>query len=163
MHSWYLSDNPDESSEIMIGGWNDERVNKDEIVWHPVVMQQFWTITLDDVKVNGVSTGYCTRPTSNCTAAPDSGTSLITFPPNHFKEFDETYGQDSPCTQSQFLEGSELTFVINGVDYDVPAHHWKEREVDQDGKSGTCSSTIGTLDVNQEGLEDMHILGDAFM
>lgn len=37
VHSWYLSQNPDEESEIMIGGWNTDHFNEQELVWHPVV------------------------------------------------------------------------------------------------------------------------------
>ena len=84
VHSWYLSMNPDEESEIMMGGWNTDRFNEHEMVWHPVVNQLFWTVELDDVLVNGVSTGYCKSEGANCTVCPDSGTSMLTFPPEHF-------------------------------------------------------------------------------
>ena len=47
----------------------------------------FWSIKLDDIKVNGVSTGYCTKKGANCLVCPDSGTSLATFPQNHYNEF----------------------------------------------------------------------------
>ena len=72
----------------MMGGWNDERFHEDELHWHDVVKQTFWAIKLDDVLVDGVSTGYCTRPEANCTIAPDSGTSLNTFPSGHFHEWE---------------------------------------------------------------------------
>ena len=54
-----MSYNADEGSEIMMGGWNDEKFREDELIWHPVVNQLFWAVQLDDVLVNGVSTGYC--------------------------------------------------------------------------------------------------------
>ena len=59
VHSWYLSNNVDEQGEIMFGGWNEEYFNMDELNWHPVVNQRFWTMKLDDFKVGGVSTGFC--------------------------------------------------------------------------------------------------------
>ena len=77
--SWYLSHNPDEDSEILFGGWNPSRFSGD-IQWHPVRHHLFWSLKLEDVLVNGVSTGYCTQPGANCLACPDSGTSLMTFP-----------------------------------------------------------------------------------
>ena len=86
-HSWYLSLNPDEQSEIVMGGRNEERFNKTQLNWHPVINKLFWTLKLDDVKIGGVSTGFCTRAGANCTVAPDSGTSLLTMPPAHYKEF----------------------------------------------------------------------------
>ena len=77
--SWYLSYNPDEESEILLGGWDTNRF-VGQIQWHPVVHKLFWSLKLTDVLVGGVSTGFCTRPGANCTVCPDSGTSLATFP-----------------------------------------------------------------------------------
>ena len=127
MHSWFLSYDPDEGSEITMGGWNDEKFHEDELIWHPVVNKLFWALKLDDILVNGVSTGYCKD--RNCTVAPDSGTSLVTFPQKHHDEFDETYGGDVDCTEDEFINSAELTYVINGVNYTLPAHHWIERTV----------------------------------
>ena len=84
VHSWYMSYNVDEESEVMMGGWNDERFHEDELIWHPVVNKLFWALKLDDILVNGVSTGYCKRAGSNCLVAPDTGTSLLTFPQKHY-------------------------------------------------------------------------------
>ena len=59
VHSWYLSDNPDEMSEIMMGGWNEEKFDINKLEWHPVVHQLFWAVKLDDIKIGGKSTGLC--------------------------------------------------------------------------------------------------------
>lgn len=57
--SWFLSQNPDEDSELLFGGWDEEKFTG-EIEWHDVLAtDNFWVIQLDDIKVNGVSTGYC--------------------------------------------------------------------------------------------------------
>ena len=55
-----------------------------------------------------------------------------------------------------------MTFVINGVNYDVPSHHWMARGELRPG-AGQCQTTIGALDVGQAGLEDLFIAGDMFM
>ena len=54
--------------------------------------------------------------------------------------------------------------MIDGIDYDLPSHHWMEREINRDlEKGGMCATSIGQLDVHQDGLDDLFILGDMFM
>ena len=36
IHSWYMSVNPDEDSEILMGAWDPDRF-EGELEWHPVV------------------------------------------------------------------------------------------------------------------------------
>ena len=85
--SFYLSYNPDEGSEMLLGGWDATKFTGD-IIWHDMMDPKlFWTIKLDDVKVGGVSTGFCTKEGANCLVCPDSGTSLATFPKGHFEHF----------------------------------------------------------------------------
>mmetsp|Transcript_30672 Transcript_30672/g.37955 ORF Transcript_30672/g.37955 Transcript_30672/m.37955 type:complete len:350 (+) Transcript_30672:379-1428(+) len=164
MHSWYLSLNPDDQSEIMMGGWNEDRFRKELLVWHPVVNKRFWAVKLDDIKVNGVSTGFCTRTGANCTIAPDSGTSLLTFPQKALTEFNQQYGDSVDCSESEFTSFPDLVYVIRGVEYRVPPHHWIDRTVSKaDSTQGTCKSNVKSLDTEYEGIEEMFILGDAFM
>ena len=62
------------------------------------------------------------------------------------------------------MSSPELTYIINGVDYVVPAHHWMERTLeDSNSKGGFCKSSVNELNTGQDGLDDMHILGDTFM
>merc|ERR1712060_545937 len=165
--SWYLSFNPDEDSEILFGGWDTDRF-EGQIMWHPVVNQLFWSLELKDVLVGGESTGFCTREGANCTVCPDSGTSLSTFPSSHFKQFQQTYGDKIPCKEGDELKFPDLTYIIsNGeedIHYNVPSHHWIRRQIDHDvEEGGSCSNNLTDLDVNQPGLDEMHILGDVFM
>ena len=124
----------------------------------------FWSVQLDDVLVDGKSTGYCKKPGRKCRAAPDSGTSLITFPQKHFDPFNRSYGDTVSCAEGDELNFASITFVIEGKKYEVPSHHWIQRKIDtSDKKGGKCTSSIKPLGVNQDGLEDLHILGDTFM
>lgn len=105
--SWYLSYNPDEESEILLGGWDTNKFTG-KIIWHEVKHKLFWSLQLDDVlvgdEINGyVSTGYCKMPGANCLVCPDSGTSLATFPQGHFNTFQAQYGDVVSCE-----EGDEL-------------------------------------------------------
>lgn len=156
--------NPDEQSEITLGGYDSKRFEQSTLNWHKVVKKLFWAVKLDDVKVNGVSTGFCTRSGANCTICPDSGTSLLTFPPAALKEFNKKYGDTVDCTEDEFLKLPELTYVIDGIEYGLPSHHWASRKTNEkSSKGGKCSSSVAELSVGQDGLEEMFILGDAFM
>ena len=48
----------EEKSELMLGGWDDSKY-EGELKWHKVQHKLFWSIALDDVKVNGRSLGLC--------------------------------------------------------------------------------------------------------
>mmetsp|Transcript_758 Transcript_758/g.1136 ORF Transcript_758/g.1136 Transcript_758/m.1136 type:complete len:301 (-) Transcript_758:357-1259(-) len=136
VHSWFLSDNPDEPSEIMMGGWNEEKFDIAKLEWHPVVNKLFWAMKLDDVKIGGVSTGICTREGANCTIAPDSGTSMLTMPKKHLTEFNKQYGKNVPCSDEDFLGLPEITYVINGVEYSLPAQKWIRRQLSSKSEKG---------------------------
>ena len=146
-----------------MGAWNEDKF-KGELQWHPVVHQLFWSIKLDDILIGGVSTGYCNQEGVNCLVCPDSGTSLATFPEGHFNHFQKDYGDKVDCEMGQELNFPDITYVINGINYDMPSHHWVRRTIDKTKpKGGTCESMIAQLDVGQPGLENLHILGDVFM
>ena len=142
--SFYLSYNPDEGSEMLLGGWDATKFTGD-IIWHDMMDPKlFWTIKLDDVKVGGVSTGFCTKEGANCLVCPDSGTSLATFPKGHFEHFQTTFGRDNmSCDEGDEMSFPDLTYVINGVDYVLPSHHWNSRSINEtDAKGGKCASLI---------------------
>ena len=118
---------------------------------------------LDDIKIGGKSTGLCQQKGVNCTITPDSGTSMLTMPKKHFKKFKESHG-GFDCTKEDFNEIPEISYVIGGVEYALPAHHWMNRTIDpKNKKGGRCETSVSDLDVGFDGLEDMFILGDQFM
>ena len=162
--SFYMSQNPDEGSILTFGGWETERFTG-EIQWHDVRDPKlFWTIKLDDVRVGGKSTGLCNKEGANCLVCPDSGTSMATFPPDHYEEWVKNNQIYESCAENKELEYPDLTYVIDGVEYTVPSHHWVTRSIDNDDpEGGLCSDIISELNVNQDGLEHMYILGDVFM
>ena len=56
----------------------------------------------------------------------------------------------------------KMTFVIDGIDYDLPSHHFIEKFYDVFEKGDSvCMSTISTLDVQTH--ENLFVLGDIFM
>ena len=91
---------------------------------------------------------------------------MATFPPDHFAKWKADGHQiaTKSCTEDELMQFGDLTYVINGVEYTLPSHHWISRSIDEnDPKGGQCSDIITELDVNQDGLEHMYILGDVFM
>ena len=56
-----------------------------------------------------------------------------------------------------------MTYVINGIDYKIPSHHWMKRRAGTDDLPDKCEHSIGTLDVGQDGLDNLFIGGDYFM
>ena len=149
----------------MLGGWDDSKYTGD-LKWHKVEHKLFWSINLDDVKIDGKSLGLCGgRTGKKCLITPDSGTSLITFPSWAFRKFsrDLGYGKRQACLLGDEYHHGDLTFTINGVDYDIPSHHWMERDVSIDQTQGWCQTTVGQLDVGQKGLDNLFIAGDMFM
>jgi len=167
LFAFHMSMNPeDEESEVMFGAWNPDRIDTRgdhaEVEWHPVVHKLFWSVKLDDVRIGDVSLGLCGDDTDPCRFTPDTGTSLLTFPSwakKQFKKDHPNWENGEDCT-SEFAYG-DLTYVINGIDYTIPANHWMERTVNEN--SSTCKHTIGTLDVGQNGLNKLFIGGDSFM
>ena len=145
--AFHMSMNPEEEeSELVLGTWDDSRFSGD-LIWHEVKHKLFWSINLDDVLVDGKSLELC-GPDKNCLLTPDSGTSMITFPSWAHAEFMEKYGQVEVCEEGKEYTYGNLTFIINGVDYSLPSHHWMEREIDTTiNEGGSCSTSIGALDV----------------
>lgn len=153
--SFFMSMNPDdEPSDVMFGDWDVHRIvesyNDQRPEWHPVKHKLFWSIALDDIKIDGKSLGLCDN--KKCLFTPDTGTSLITFPSWAMNQF----SRDHPEWQTQNdckseLEHGDLTYVINGIDYPIPSHHWMQKEANSSEPEGNgkCKHSIGTLDVGQ--------------
>ena len=142
--SFYLSYNPDEDSEMLLGGWDNTKFTGD-IIWHDVMDPKlFWTVKLDDVLIGGVSTGFCTKKGANCLVCPDSGTSMATFPEGHYDDFVSEFGKvEVSCSEDDALSFPEITYVINGIDYVISSHHWITRSLDDDdAKGGKCNHVI---------------------
>jgi len=82
-------------SELTIG-WIDETKYTGEIVWHDVVLQNFWSLALDKVTLSfsggdkdEILMTICDKDGGKaCLVTPDSGTSSMTFPSWAFHELE---------------------------------------------------------------------------
>jgi hypothetical protein len=77
---------------------------------------------------------------------PDSGTTLMTYPSWATETFKSRMPYEEGCKSKN--DFGTITFVINGIDYDVPSHHFMERYFDvfESGDS-VCMSNFSPLDI----------------
>lgn len=157
--SFYMAMNGEDQSELLFGGYDTSKFTG-EIQWHDVIDQLFWSLKLDDIKYNGTNLNICKDKT--CLITPDSGTSLITAPSWAIGTINDLLPYTENCPDDMGF--GNLTFVINGIDYNIPSHHFMERyyNVYEDGDS-VCTTSISELDILQDGQENLFIVGDAFM
>lgn len=83
---------------------------------------------------------------------------------NQFNSEHPEYSDDQACF-NEFTFG-DLCYIMRGIEYCIPSHHWISMTIsthDGDNTTGTCAHTIGTLDVGQQGLDNLFIGGDSFM
>ena len=134
-------------SELTFGGYDNTKFTGD-ITWHSVVDQLFWSLNLTDILYNGVPMNICAGKT--CMVTPDSGTSLITVPSWALDTITNTLPYSEGCPND--LDFGNLTFVIDGVNYDIPSNHFMELyyNVYTMGDS-ICTTSITSLDIMQEG------------
>jgi hypothetical protein len=123
-----------------------------------VIDKLFWALELDDIKLNGESLGLCDW--KSCTVTPDSGTSYSTMPTWAMEDAEKLLPLKEDC-KSDHKFGT-LTYVIDGVDYDISSSHFMERFQTPEG-GYNCEFTITELDIQQDGQENLFILGDQFM
>mmetsp|Transcript_22280 Transcript_22280/g.34459 ORF Transcript_22280/g.34459 Transcript_22280/m.34459 type:complete len:147 (+) Transcript_22280:922-1362(+) len=95
------------------------------MVWHDIKFKYMFGVKLDDIKVDGKSTGVC-QGRSECLITFDSGTSLMSVPQFAAQKLVKQKVPLSnfilPCeNQQQF---GDLTLVINGIDYTLTNDEW---------------------------------------
>ena len=134
--------------------------------YHKVVDKRFFSIALDDILVDGKSTGFCKNANPPCKAAPDSGSTTFGVPEG-FKKIIDKMIPERDCNQDQFRDTTrKLTFVINKVNYDLEYNHFIRRvgtDANDIGK-GKCGPSMMPMHFDKyPGLDNLFILGDSFM
>ena len=110
-----------DQSELLFGSYDKDKFIGN-INWHPVIDKLFWSLKLDDIKYNGVALNLCQN--KKCMMTPDSGTSLITAPTWAYNKILSALPQEDNCSDK--YKFGTLTFVVDGVDYDIPSHHFMD-------------------------------------
>ena len=121
----------DENSNLYTGDLNYIPLQSSS--WAKKDYPFFWSNVIDDIKVNGVSNGYCSRKTCNffidLAARPMDLANSIS--PIHV---------NSDCSNMNQLD--KYTLVIGGIDYDLTPQDYVIQY--QDGNSTKCESGIFT-------------------
>lgn len=88
--SFWLNRNADDEGggEIVFGGV-DPAHYKGEHTWVPVSQKGYWQFDMDDVLVDGETTGFCA---GGCSAIADSGTSLLAGPTGVIAQINHAIG-----------------------------------------------------------------------
>ena len=164
--SFYYSLNGAEQASVMFGG-TDATKYTGELEWIPVIptKKYYWQIEIDDIKLGDQSLGLCER---GCSAAVDTGTSLLTAPSDDLIDLIRATNLDENCRDFRNLPN--LTFVIQGKEYSMKPEEYIMTEglsgqEDNPGEHSvfpqTCALAIIPLDVPDYG--PLWILGDIFL
>ena len=92
-----------------------------DINYHDVTSEMFWSLKLDDILVNGKSLGLCDIGVE-CLITPDSGTSYLTLPTWAYYLAGSDFIFENEC--NDVTKFGTLTYVIDGINYDLPPEHW---------------------------------------
>ncbi|KAL4828916.1 hypothetical protein H8958_018470 [Nasalis larvatus] len=162
MFSVYMSSNPEggAGSELIFGGYDHSHFSG-SLNWVPVTKQGYWQIALDNIQVGG-TVMFCSE---GCQAIVDTGTSLITGPPDKIKQLQNAIGA-APVDGEYAVECANLnvmpdvTFTINGVPYTLSPTAYTLLDF-VDGMQ-FCSSGFQGLDIYPP-AGPLWILGDVFI
>lgn len=82
----------EEPSKITIGGYDTEKYAKENITWHSLANDLYWTLNIEKVHLGGEELNI---PTTEVII--DSGTSYLVMPTKDFQEFSKPFANKSMC------------------------------------------------------------------
>ncbi|XP_071718312.1 cardosin-F-like [Rutidosis leptorrhynchoides] len=171
--------NQEVGGEIVFGGVDPNHYNGDH-TFVPITQKGYWQFVLEDVLIDGQSSGYCQN---GCSAIADSGTSLITGPSAVITEINKAIGAKSFASQQLKSKGDSdhsvgamgdfgepcanfssmptISFKIGGKDFVLSPKEYVVKYGEDDSGSN-CISGFMPLDFpSPQG--PLWILGDVFM
>ncbi|KAM5201957.1 cathepsin E [Hipposideros larvatus] len=162
MFSVYMSSDPEggTESELVFGGYDHSHFSG-SLNWVPVTKQGYWQIALDTIQVGG-AVMFCSE---GCQAIVDTGTSLITGPPDEIKQLQKAIGAE-PTDGEYVVECDylnvmpDVTFTINGVPYTLQPTAYTL--LDSVNGMKFCPSGFQGLDIHPP-AGPLWILGDVFI
>lgn len=112
-----------EGGELHVGGYRKEHMAS-EFTWAALSNNDSWHVKVDDITVNGKSTGFCAK--TGCQAAVDTGSSLIVTPGNMLWAIMSKLDIDDECTHSS----PKLGFVVEGRNLELDQEDYLEHSED---------------------------------
>lgn len=160
--TFFYSLNEDTSAKVTIG-YIDKSLYKGQLHYFKVIEQYYWTIALKDIQYNNKSLGLCD---DGCKAAIDTGTTLITGPPNSVKKLLKESAIEDDC--SGYDNFKSFTFVMEDINGETINFTLKnkntliDRALDSDTNKEKCTLKIGPIDIG-EPHGPIWVIGDIFM
>ncbi|XP_062835846.1 cathepsin E [Anolis carolinensis] len=160
--SFYLNRNPNDpvGGELIFGGY-DPCLFTGNLSWAPVTQKDYWQIQIDNIQVGG-TIAFCAE---GCQAVVDTGSSLISGPPDDIKQMQNLIGAHLN-NDTYFIECSnrsvmpDITFTINGIPYPLIPEAYTL--VFNDNETQLCMSGFDSFDMNSPN-GSFWILGDVFL
>ena len=120
--SFYLSSTPgDGSSRLVLGGVDRHYVGSD-FIYATVHLPSYWLIGMDDIRIDGQTTGACKGLLNVCATIVDTGTSLIAGPSSSMQPIVEKLSVFPNCSNVNDLPPVDIVigghaFTLNATDY----------------------------------------------
>jgi len=148
--SIYLNNQPGFTGSQLILGGIDSDLAASDFKYYDLVSETYWEIELNQISFNGYS--FLSKPS---TAIIDSGTTLLTGPPEFFEEIMNIVGSSQfDCSATAALP--DISFQIGSDLYSLGPDFYVVQTSDTQ-----CEIGIQPLDVSAEGVG--FILGDIFI
>ncbi|CAI2366814.1 unnamed protein product [Moneuplotes crassus] len=149
-----------EHADLYFGGILD-KYYEGEINYVPVQVREHWNIKVDDVLIDGVSTGICSED-EGCIGLVDTGTNSNSIEGEAFDVVtnaifggsDLQYG--FPCNM-QNVDLPDISYVIGGVSYEFDYHEYTIEDF------GYCQLDMFDMDVFNEPGRPSIVLGVSFL
>ena len=150
--SFYLSHQPGDPGALILGGTVPDFYTG-HFHYAPVVKEGYWMVSLDDIRVDGKSMGWCDN---GCQAAVDTGTALIAGPRSHMIHLNKRLGIHRDCSNTDALPN--ISFVINGHELSLTPDDYVRHVPNHDH---LC--VPGFLPLNVPHHNGLFILGDVWL
>ena len=153
--TFYYSLNESVDGQITLGFIDKSRYIGD-LHYFPVIDKYYWTIKLDDIRLNGRSLNLC--PSNGCKAVVDTGTTLITGPTEDLRVLLKAITVQNDCTG--YSTAQTISFIFSGVEFKLNPEDYMIKEEGFGSKH--CRALMMPLDIPRP-HGPAWIFGDVFM
>ncbi len=136
-------------------GYIDANKYKGELIEHPVVDKYYWTIKMNDLKLN--STEKSCDPF--CYAIIDSGSSGLMVSQGLYDKIKKQIKMSFPCDELKSMP--DMEFVLNGKIYSLTPNEYTYEHFDKKRMKKVCKVNISTIYLSRF-KEDFIVIGEDF-